>query len=145
MELLYWLRQTGLFTHIDDSHLSAVSRSFDRARYQKGDLILKEGELGDAFYIIEYGRVLVYALDLETGEEVELARLDAGNYFGEQALLGDVPKPRNASVKALSDVIVLKISAEQLSEILHFDITLHEKLISTGAKRRGARRKESAH
>lgn len=59
-----------------------------------GELVIRAGDVGDAFYIVAGGE-----LDIETGDRHASAR--EGDYFGEIALLRDVP--RTASVKAVGD------------------------------------------
>lgn len=67
--------------------------------YHKGDKIVTEGEQGENFYFIELGACRVYSND-----KGELTTLKTGDYFGEIALLNDLP--RQATVEAVDTVIV---------------------------------------
>lgn len=81
----------------------------------KGQIVIKEGELGTQAYLIQSGQVKVY-ITKDNGEEVELTRLDAGQIFGEMIFVFD--RPRTASVKALSDTNLIVISKQQFDEKL---------------------------
>ena len=84
-------------------------------RYRAGERILHQGDAGSSFFVICEGRVSV--LREEKGVAHPVAALEAGEFFGEVALLsGD---PRIASVDALTDdTQVLEISGELLMELV---------------------------
>jgi CRP/FNR family transcriptional regulator, cyclic AMP receptor protein len=65
--------------------------------YRKGAVILNDGEVGDAVYILIQGRVRVFGA-APTGKEITYGNIEAGEYFGEMALDGGT---RSASVEAL--------------------------------------------
>jgi CRP-like cAMP-binding protein len=81
-----------------------------RVRHEPaGTLLVREGEPGDACYLIAAGRVRV----VKGG--VEVAQLKAGSFFGEFAVLAD--QRRHASVEVVDDVEILEISRQLLSEL----------------------------
>jgi CRP/FNR family cyclic AMP-dependent transcriptional regulator len=71
----------------------------ERRFYSKGDLIFSEGEEGYVAFIIQSGCVSVFSK--RDGKKHEFTKLNAGDIFGETALLTD--KPRSASVEAIED------------------------------------------
>jgi NADH dehydrogenase len=73
--------------------------------FEPGDVVFHEGDLGDSVYVIEKGECEV--IKDEGGVAKTVATLQAGNYFGEMALLSDVT--RNATVRAATAVEVLLI------------------------------------
>jgi len=77
----------------------------DRAHFEPGETIVKQGEIGDKFYVIARGRVEIVRQDA-TGTS-RLAELGPGEHFGELALLKDVQ--RTATVRALepTDVVTM--------------------------------------
>jgi NADH dehydrogenase len=78
-----------------------------RAHYREGDVILRQGEIGDHFYIIESGQVEI--IRENPGEPPKsLGVRGAGTSFGEIALLKDAP--RTATVRCLTPVDVLKFA-----------------------------------
>ena len=85
-------------------------------RFESGDRIIQQGEPGDSFYVICEGRVSVLRED--DGLAHPVAALEAGEFFGEVALLAG--GPRTASVYALTDdTQVLEISGQLLMELAH--------------------------
>lgn len=83
-------------------------------RFEAGDRIVQQGDPGDSFYVICEGRVSVLRED--DGLAHPVAALEAGEFFGEVALLAG--GPRTASVYALTDdTQVLEISGELLMEL----------------------------
>lgn len=127
------LRQTGLFDHVPEDVLEEVCQSLEHVEFKKGAVIIKEGEIGDVLYIIESGVIRVFTTN-STNEEIVLARLEQGNFFGEQALLDAKPKPRNASVRAITAVKLLRIPHTSLIKVLSNDQKLRESLSVLGKK-----------
>jgi len=79
----------------------------------KGELVVKEGDSGDFMFIIVEGKVKVL---LKRGKkEIVLATLEKGNFFGEMSLFGK--KARSASVEAITDLKLLKITREDIDRL----------------------------
>jgi ferredoxin-NADP reductase/CRP-like cAMP-binding protein len=125
------IRQTQLFDKLNSADFKELLQNTKRMKYLKGDLILREGDKGDALYIICSGSVCVFTEDLNH-KKIILARLIHGDYFGEQALLDQANKTRNASIIADSDVELLKIKDKFLIKILHIDVKTRKKLEKIG-------------
>ena len=89
------LRAIEMFRLLPESVLERLARNMSELRASAGSGIIREGEPGDLFYVIDEGRVRV------TIDGREVARYGPGGYFGEIALLRDVP--RQASVTAEDD------------------------------------------
>jgi CRP/FNR family cyclic AMP-dependent transcriptional regulator len=88
-------------------------------RFREGSLIFREGDRGDKLYIVLDGRVRISKFIPGVGEEA-LAVLDRGDFFGEMALIDDMP--RSADGKAHEgDATVLSIDRATLNEILSMD------------------------
>jgi serine/threonine-protein kinase len=83
-----------------------------RTSLPAGTVIVKEGEAGNAAYVIEQGRCAAYRA--EGPAEIELRVMGPGEVFGETAVFSD--KPRTASVKALTDVHLLVVTSEVLAQ-----------------------------
>lgn len=81
-------------SEIDTLALAAISES-----YKAGHVIIREGDPGDIFYMIESGSVDVYIKALG---DAPIATLSSGQFFGEMALLSN--EPRAASCIAKTDV-----------------------------------------
>jgi len=79
----------------------------------KGEVVVKEGDPGDYMFIIVEGKVKVL---LKRGKkEIVLATLEKGNFFGEMSLFGK--NPRSASVQAVTDLKLLKITREDIERL----------------------------
>ena len=89
--------------------MSVVEKSF-----YKGEVIVKEGEIGDSFFRLLEGKASVYAdWDKKDQEPFRLALLDTGEYFGEMAIIDSYP--RNATIVAVGNVRVIEIPKDELT------------------------------
>jgi NTE family protein len=120
--MLLNLRRIPFFSELPETELRAISEQLRRERYLKGHAIFREGEEGDALYLIESGQVQVVTGPLD--DEKILAYLGPGNFFGELALLLD--EPRSATVRVVIDCEVWVLRKHDLQELLedHPIITL---------------------
>ncbi len=109
------LKRIPVFVPLDEDELARLSRQADFQSYGRGERIVHQGDPGDALYIVLSGTAVVSISD-ELGGEREVARLNRGEFFGEQALL--TGEPRNAHVTASDDLEVLRIGAEDFKEMI---------------------------
>ena len=115
-EVLPKLIKIQLFSdfNMDDENdyriLKAVYESLTIENYQKGDIIIEEGKLGDDFYILYSGKVHI-SRKTPAGDEIALADLSSemNIFFGETALISD--DPRTATVRALTDCRCIALSS----------------------------------
>ncbi|MEO8381494.1 MAG: mechanosensitive ion channel family protein [Acidobacteriota bacterium] len=98
--------------------------------FSKGETIIREGQSGDSMFAVHEGVVAV-----RIGTE-EVARLGAGDFFGEMALL--TGENRAADVVALSDVLVIEITKAALQPVLQQHPGLVEAISSKVTERRGS-------
>ncbi|MEA1962453.1 MAG: DUF2225 domain-containing protein [Bacillota bacterium] len=84
-------------------------------RYQTDEVIFDEGDAGEEMFILLTGRVGVYRHSVD-GHEVQLAELTPGSFFGEMSLLEK--QPRNATVKALDETIVVTLNQNNFEEVI---------------------------
>jgi len=80
----------------------------------RGETVIREGDEGDFYYVIESGRFVVERL--VGGAKVLLAELKGGDAFGEEALVSEAK--RNATVSAQSDGVLLRLSQDDFNELL---------------------------
>lgn len=100
-------------------------------RFEAGTKIVREGETGDRLYILKSGEVEIMA---RTGErEIAVARRGKGSYFGEIALLYDVP--RTASVRCLEPVEAYSLSRADFESLLRRSEELQEEMTRTSQAR----------
>jgi len=74
----------------------------DRRTYGPGDVILREGDRGDSFYLIEKGSVEIYK-KAPSGQKIVIGKIPMGGIFGEMAVIDD--KPRMASAAAIEPTV----------------------------------------
>lgn len=130
-ENLAFLDAIDLFAPLSAEDRARVAASLREEIYARGEVLVRQGDPGDVFYIVKSGRVTVSALRGET--EVELARLGEGDFFGEMSLL--TGQRRNATVTAETDTHVLALSHEVLGELLKKNASLSEELAGRLASR----------
>jgi serine/threonine-protein kinase len=114
-----------------------------RERFTAGGVIIVEGEPGDAAYVILEGQCMAY--HVENGLEVALRTMGVGDVFGETAVFSQ--GPRSASVKAVTDVLLLVVTRDVLSRALGlnswmgaFVRTLAERFREADERLRGGQR-----
>lgn len=91
---------------------SIIADALEPKTYRDGDILIRQGEKGDNFYILERGKVVVTKGD----PAVEVKIYGEGDYFGELALLND--QPRAANVRAVGVVRVLTLSREDFANLM---------------------------
>jgi NADH dehydrogenase len=88
------------------------------AHFRPGDVIIRQGERGDCFYVLQKGRVEVVRSEgaADAAAEKKLGEMGPGESFGEAALVNDAP--RNATVRALTAVDVLTVSRNDFKRLM---------------------------
>ncbi|HVF55497.1 MAG TPA: ATP-binding cassette domain-containing protein [Pyrinomonadaceae bacterium] len=109
------LRDVPLFKDLDESYLRDISEMFITERVPAGRTLIAEGDEGNRFYIIIRGKVAVSVTD-DDGNVLHVATLDDGDYFGEIALVADIPT--TASVVTLVPSIFIILQREQLYKLM---------------------------
>jgi len=111
VEKVLFLKSIDLFSQIPGEDLAQVALISTEESRETGEEIFAEGEAGDALYLVLDGRVRVHRQDRV------IAELGERECFGEMALLDAAP--RSATVTAVVDAHLLKISREDFQEILN--------------------------
>ena len=102
------LRAIPLFQRIEASKLRLLAFTSERVKFLPGDLVVKQGDIGDAAYIVLEGAAEVL---VETPQgPLKVADLGRNDIIGEIAILIDVP--RTATVRTTGEMTALRISKE---------------------------------
>jgi CRP-like cAMP-binding protein len=109
------LAKVPVFVPLGADELELLSRDAVRQQYGHGEFVVRQGDPGDALFVILEGTAIVSVRD-EQGAVREVARLSRGEFFGEMALL--TGEPRTASVTAADDLSVLVIFKETMQGML---------------------------
>jgi MFS family permease len=99
IEHLHLLRSTLMFAALGPAELERLARTIDEESVGPGSAVCVQGEPGDRFYFVERGTARVVR------DGMDVATLGTGDFFGEIALLRDIP--RTATVEAVSDLDLL--------------------------------------
>lgn len=89
-----------LFSDLGEEEIKKIAALFIEGTYERGRLIVSSGEAAEEFFLIQHGVIRVYRLN-EAGEQVVLALLSSGDFFGEMGLFTD--SFRTAWVEAITD------------------------------------------
>ncbi len=87
----------------------SLRNTMDRVELADGEVLFRRGDPGDAFYLIESGKIRIFTID-EGGQEITLNTLREGEAIGELALMDD--RPRSASACALGRTVLNRLSRE---------------------------------
>ncbi|MDY7231984.1 Crp/Fnr family transcriptional regulator [Hyalangium rubrum] len=101
------LTQIPIFAHLQGEDLEHLSALLRPRRYDKGEVIFHQGDIGTALFIIRKGQVAI-RLSSDDGKEVTLTMLDRGDFFGELALLDGEPRSTDAVAREESDLLSLQ-------------------------------------
>jgi CRP/FNR family cyclic AMP-dependent transcriptional regulator len=103
------------FSGLAEEDLEQIAEHAVSESFRRGALIISEGDLADALYVVVSGRAKVF-LGSDDGKEVVLTVLGSGESFGEIALLDE--EPRSASVAAMEKTTVLVIRRDRFLGLL---------------------------
>ena len=108
------LKLVHFLEHLDEPHLDALIEGMEERDFREDEDLVQEGEKGNAFYIIARGGAKV--LKKSGGRDVEIGSLGPFTFFGELALLYDIP--RTATVRATEDGQAYVLTREAFDRIL---------------------------
>jgi CRP-like cAMP-binding protein/Fe-S-cluster-containing hydrogenase component 2/ferredoxin len=107
------LRAVPVFTDLTNEFIESLREKVELLRYTPGQIICRQGDTADSFYLVRIGFVKVS--QSHPGGEMVLAYLSRGDYFGETGLLKD--DVRTATCTALDHVEVVRIRAEDFNSM----------------------------
>ena len=110
------LREIDIFKTLSDDALMEIIPLTSTIEFKGGNHIFKEGDAGDALYLVLSGEVRISKNIHGVGEEA-LAFLKDGSYFGEMSLVGD-ESVRSASAIAGSTTLLAKLERKDFIELL---------------------------
>jgi CRP-like cAMP-binding protein len=122
------LRAVPFFSSLSKQDLAVVSRQADEVDVPAGKVLVREGDFGSEFFVIDSGTAEV------TREGERLAVLGAGSFFGEMALLED--ERRNATVTAASPMTLIVMTRANFRALDRTAPQVHETVAREIAARR---------
>lgn len=107
------LRRMKIFADMDERHLASFLQYMEVLKFQPNAVIVREGEAGDAMFLVLSGEVRARAM--VGGHESTLSTMGVGECFGELAVIDE--STRSADVVANGESVLLKISAGALKRL----------------------------
>jgi HlyB family type I secretion system ABC transporter len=126
------LRRSSVFRFLSDEHFEAIEPLLQEEYYDFGDIIVKQDDPADAFYVLTRGRARALKIKPD-GEEIPLGVLKPGDSFGEAALAEG--GTRNATVRCSTAVDVLRIDRDDFLQLVRRVPDLKQSIETTGRNR----------
>ena len=114
------LLQTPAFQMVPPSNLQAIFMRMQRVETKSGEVVIRQDDPGDYFYVITEGRCLV-TREQAHQRPIRLAELEAGSCFGEEALISEAP--RNATVTMLTAGSLMRLAKSDFQTLLNKPLT----------------------
>lgn len=108
VEWMLQMLQTEVFMRLPTANIQALFDRFEELPVVEREVIVRQGDPGDYYYIIKQGRCSVIRRGTDGSQDSKLAELGPRDAFGEESLLSD--KPRNATVTMLTDGALMRLS-----------------------------------
>jgi rhodanese-related sulfurtransferase len=106
--------RSGAFAQLPVAHIDELFKRFERVKTGREEVVIREGDEGDYYYVVESGRFQVERL--VGGAKVVLAELKSGEAFGEEALVSEAK--RNATVISLGEGELQRLDRKHFNELL---------------------------
>lgn len=116
------LLQSDIFSRMPTANIHQLFALLEPVEYSAGDVVVKQGEPGEEYYIIQEGRCQVTRRPAEGGKDIKLAELRTGDSFGEESLISETT--RNATVSMLTDGVLMRLSKQNFIDLIR-NPTLH--------------------
>jgi CRP-like cAMP-binding protein len=111
------LLQTRSFHRIPPANIQAIFMRMQRVPYKAGDVVIKQGDEGDYFYVIVNGQCTVTRETPLNRDGIKLAELSVGDTFGEEALIAGAK--RNATITMQTDGVLMRLAKDDFRELMN--------------------------
>jgi len=112
--LITFLLETPMFEKLVPSEIMEIIHIVEIEQYKAGDIVFREGDAGDAWFVLYRGAVEVLKHGA-TGEK-KITELEPQACFGEISVLDG--SPRSATIRVTEDSVVFRVSREAFGELL---------------------------
>ena len=127
--------ETQVFPDVSHAALLELVHRVQMKRMKKGEVIFREGDIGDSVYVIRRGSVRISRRN-RAGVDITQTYLAAGNIFGEMALLTETPQPRSATVTAAVACELIVIAHSDFQALLRAHPEVATRIRELAARRR---------
>jgi CRP-like cAMP-binding protein len=111
------LLQTNAFHRIPPANIQAIFQRLQRTPCRAGEVVIKQGDEGDFFYVIVNGKCSVTRETPLSRDGIKLAELGVGDTFGEEALIAEAK--RNATVTMVTDGVLMRLNKQDFRELMN--------------------------
>ncbi|HSQ35173.1 MAG TPA: cyclic nucleotide-binding domain-containing protein [Candidatus Binatia bacterium] len=125
------LKKLQLFSDLDLAAIRELTQLAEERLFRQGETIFEESTTGNSIMVIVSGEVRITQRARVSGEET-LTVLKKGDFFGEMALLDELP--RSATAIAHSDTFMLEISRDKFLRFIEKDMVSGVKILFTLAR-----------
>ncbi len=115
VQWVYSILSSNTFSKLPPANANQMLARMERIDVKANQIIITQGEPGDYYYLIREGTATVAKKD-DTGKTEIISQLEAGDQFGEEALLSDAP--RNATIIMKTDGVLMWLTREDFTELL---------------------------
>jgi len=126
LKLLTTLRGMKALQGMESGHIKKLAAMASEVTFAQDQIIYREGDLGDAIYFIEEGRVMI-EMSSADGPPIKMYPVEPGHLFGWSALFP--PRRKQARARALVPTRVIAINAARLQAAIKTDQNLENALI----------------
>ena len=123
--LITFLLETPMFENLEPSEIMEIIHIVQVEMYKSGDIIFREGDTGDAWYVLYHGAVDV--LKHGASGENKITALGPQACFGEISILDG--SPRSATIRAAGDSVVFRVPRDAFAELIDSDHLVAYKLL----------------
>jgi rhodanese-related sulfurtransferase len=111
------LLQTKAFHRIPPANIQAIFMRLERVPCKAAEVVIKQGDEGDFFYVIVSGKCIVTRETPLNRDGIKLAELGVGDTFGEEALIAEAK--RNATVTMLTDGVLMRLNKQDFRALMN--------------------------
>jgi len=127
LEKRFFLKGVPMFAEVRDDYLIGLAQALEEVHVAAGDALFREGDPGDAMYVIVSGRIVV------ARDGNHLADLSRGECVGEMSLIDGMP--RSATVTAVTDCRLLSIDGDGLARIMAAEVEVARGILRVLSRR----------
>lgn len=117
--MLDFLKEVTIFKHFKDERLREIAQRVEVKEFKEKEIIIRQGENSDNFYIIKDGLVGIILEVDKQNEEVMGSLKGKGDFFGEIGIIYNIP--RSTTIIALKPTTLLQLSDRDFMELVYSD------------------------
>lgn len=106
-----FLEKVAVFANLSREERSKIADCLEGKTYEDGDTIIKQGDVGNNFFVIEEGTCVALMTPKGESQPVQVGQMETGQYFGERALIKDAPRACDVVAKGRCKVAAMERSA----------------------------------